>query len=147
MSETTAAPASKPAYDKPLPSIEPGTQPYWDALRRHELIYQRCRSCGHQYAPYQPVCPKCLGEDIEERQSSGHGKIYTFSVVHRAPTPAFKADLPYAVAIVELDEGFYLTTGITGCPADQVAIGMPVEVEYFAATESITLAKFKPRRA
>ena len=145
MSETTGSPAAKPAYDKPLPAVEPGTQPYWDALRRHELIYQRCRSCGHQYAPYQVVCPACLEEDIEERKSSGRGIIYTFSVVYRAPTPAFKPDVPYAVAIVQLDEGFYLTTGIVGCPVDKVQIGMPVEVEYFDATEKITLAKFKPR--
>lgn len=142
MSETKVQPAV--AYDKPLPSIEPGSQAFWDALRRHELIYQHCRACGHEYAPYQPVCPACLSEDLEDRKSSGRGTVYTFSTVYRAPTPAFKADLPYVVAIVQLEEGFYLTSNIVGCPADQVKIGMPVVVEYADVTPEVTLAKFRP---
>lgn len=133
-----------PAYDKPLPAIEPGAQPYWDALRRHELIYQKCRSCGTQFSPYQPLCPQCWSEEVDDRKSSGRGRVYTFSIVYRAPMPSFKADLPYAVAIVELDEGFFMTTNIIGCPPDQVRIGMPVEVEFVDATDDITLPKFRP---
>lgn len=136
--------ANAPAYDKPLPNIEPGTQPFWEALRRHELIFQHCLSCGTDFGPYQPLCPSCLSDKFEDRKSSGRGTVYTFSVVHRAPMPAFRADIPYVVALVALDEGFYLTTNIVGCPADEVKIGMPVEVEYFDVTPEVTLAKFRP---
>jgi uncharacterized OB-fold protein len=59
--------------------------------------------------------------------------------------PAFRPDVPYAVAIVELEEGFFLTTNIVGCPVEKVEIGMPVEIEYVDVTEQITLPKFKPR--
>jgi uncharacterized OB-fold protein len=142
MNRTTGLPT---VYDKPLPVIEPGTQPFWDALRKHELIYQRCRSCDQQFAPYQPVCPSCWSEDLEDCKSSGRGRIYTFSIVYRAPMPAFRPDTPYVVAIVELEEGVFLTTNIVGCPVDRVEIGMLVEVEYIDATEAITLPKFKPR--
>lgn len=143
MSNGTAQ-ANVPSYDKPLPDIEPGTQPFWEALRRHELIFQRCRSCEHEFGPYQPVCPSCLSEDLEDRKSNGRGTVYSFSVVHRAPMPAFRADIPYVVALVQLAEGFYLATNIVGCPADQVKIGMAVEVDYLDATPEITLARFKP---
>lgn len=143
MTDTTVS--QTPAYTKPLPSIEPGTQPFWDALRRHELVYQHCRECGHEYAPYQPVCPSCWSEDLADKKSSGRGTVYTFSVVYRAPTPAFKPDVPYVVAIVELEEGFYLTTTIVGCVAEEVKIGMAVEVDYADVTPEMTLAKFRPR--
>lgn len=147
MNKDATVQASVPAYDKPLPDIEPGTQPFWDALRRHELIFQHCGSCGHEFAPYQPVCPKCLSQDLEDRKSSGRGTVYSFSVVHRAPMPAFRADIPYVVALVQLEEGFYVTTNVVGCPVDQVSIGMEVEVDYLDATPEITLARFKPRGA
>lgn len=144
MSETNPV---ETTYAKPLPSVEPGTEPFWEALREHKLIYQHCRACGHEYAPYQPVCPNCWSEDLEDRESCGRGTIYTFSTVYRAPTPAFKPDLPYVVALVELEEGFYLTTNIIDCPAEEVHIGLAVEVVYADVTPEVTLAKFKPQAA
>jgi uncharacterized OB-fold protein len=145
MNNPSATPTPRPAYDKVLPTIEPGTQPFWDALRQRRLIYQKCRGCGNTFAPYQPVCPSCWSEDLEDRQSTGQGSIYTFSIVHRAPMPAFRPDLPYAVAIVQLDEGFYLTTNIVDCPVQDIQIDLPVRVEYVDVTADITLAKFRPR--
>ena len=135
----------KHPYEKPLPRPDPGTLPYWDALRRHELIYQRCRACHTRFAPYQPTCPNCWSDDVEDRKSSGLGTIYTFSIVYRAPVPAHRPDLPYAVAIVQLNEGPYYTTNIIGCPVDEIHVGMPVEVIFEDVTEQITLAKFRPR--
>jgi uncharacterized OB-fold protein len=131
-------------YDKLLPVIEPGAQPFWEALCRHELIYQCCRACKNSFAPYQPVCPACWSEDVLPQQSTGLGKVYTFSVVHRAPMPSFRPDLPYAVAIVELDEKFFVTTNIVDCPIDALHIGMRVEVQYVDVTDAVTLAKFRP---
>ena len=131
-------------YNKPLPSIDPGTERFWEALRQKELIYQRCRVCKREFSPYQPTCPSCWSADFEELKSSGRGTVYTYSTVYRAPTPEFRADLPYVVALIQLEEGFYMTSTIVGCPADEVRIDMPVEVEYFVATPEITLAKFHP---
>lgn len=145
MKDTGEVPVPRFAYDKPLPTIEPGTQPYWNGLRSHKLIYQKCRTCGYEFAPYQTICRSCWSDDLEDRTSIGRGKVYTFSIVHRAPLPAFRPDVPYAVAIVELDEGFFLTTNLVGCPVDKIEIGMPVEIEYVDVTEQITLPKFKPR--
>lgn len=140
-------PTKTAPYDKPLPAIEPGTQAFWDALREHRLVYQACRACGHRFAPYQVMCPACWSADVEDRDASGRGTVYTFSIVHRAPMPAFRPDVPYAVAIVQLDEGVYMTTNIVGCAMEEVRIGMPVEVEFVRATDDITLAKFRPARS
>jgi uncharacterized OB-fold protein len=144
MNHPSPATASLPVYDKVLPAIEPGTHPYWNALRQHRLIYQSCRVCRCTFAPYQLVCPSCWSEDLEDRQSTGRGIIYTFSIVHRAPMPAFRPDVPYAVAIVQMDEGFYMTTNIVGCEVQDVRINLPVQVEFVDVTEEITLPKFRP---
>jgi uncharacterized OB-fold protein len=58
--------------------------------------------------------------------------------------PAFRPDVPYAVAIVQMDEGFYMTTNIVGCEVQDVRINLPVHVEFVDVTEEITLPKFRP---
>lgn len=144
MTTTTDGQTTK-TYDKPLPDIAPGTEPYWNALREHRLIYQRCRDCGTTYAPYQPICRNCWSSNVEDLQSSGRGSVYSFSVVWRPPFPAFRPDVPYAVAWVQLEEGFYLTTNIVGCAHEDVHIDLPVEVVFDDVTPEITLARFQPR--
>jgi hypothetical protein len=141
-----ARPAPEAPYAKPLPSPDPETKPYWEALRQHKLLYQRCSDCGTKFAPYQAICPACWSDEVRDCEACGLGRIYTFSIVHRAPMPAFRADLPYAVAIVELAEGVYITTNIVDCPADEIRIGMDVEVTFDAVTPQITLPKFRPVR-
>jgi uncharacterized OB-fold protein len=141
---TTTHEHTTPGYAKTLPEIAPGTEPYWNALREHRLIYQRCRDCGTSYAPYQPTCRNCWSTNVEELQSSGRGTIYSFSVVWRPPFPAFKADVPYTVAWVGLEEGFYVTTNLIGCSNEDVRIDMPVQVVFDDVTPEITLARFAP---
>jgi hypothetical protein len=145
MSEITAQP-TKEAYAKPLPSPDPETKPYWEALRAHKLLFQQCSDCETKFAPYQALCPSCWSENVVDCEASGGGAVYTFSIVYRAPVPAFKADLPYAVAIVQLDEGVYFTTNLVGCSVTDVAIGMPVEVVFDDVSDTITLAKFHPTK-
>jgi uncharacterized protein len=140
------SPSAPQPYAKPLPSPDPETRPFWEALRGHRLLYQSCGGCGAGFAPYQAICPKCWSGDVVDCEASGRGTVYTFSTVYRAPMPAFKPDLPYVVAIVELEEGVYLTTNLVGCSADDVRIGMQVEVVFEDVTDGFTLAKFRPAK-
>jgi uncharacterized OB-fold protein len=64
--------------------------------------------------------------DMEWRQSKGEGVIATFTVVHRAPDPAFKADLPYVIAIIELDEGVRLMSNLVEFDVQSLFIGQRV---------------------
>ncbi len=132
--------------DKPLPGINEDSAPYWEGTRAGELRAQGCLDCGHLRFPPSILCPKCLGERAEWRRLSGRGKIYTFIIVHRPQHPAFFADAPYNVAIVELDEGIRLHTTIIQCPNDALAIGMPVEVVFDKINDEVTLPRFRPRR-
>jgi uncharacterized OB-fold protein len=76
--------------------------------------------------------------------SSGIGSVYTFAVYHAPIHPEFSADLPYVVAVVELDEGPHLLTNIVGCQPEEVACDMPVQVTWEDVTEEISLPKFRP---
>jgi uncharacterized OB-fold protein len=79
---------------------------------------------------HPPRCPRCLSENVEPSPVSGRGRVYTYTVNRRAWSPGL--EVPYVIAIVALDEqpDLRLMTNIVGCSPDEVAIGMPVQVEF-----------------
>ena len=133
------------AYDKPLPHITALARPFWEGTREHELRLQRCRACGSYQFPPQVLCRTCLAEELDWTATNGKATVYSFVVQHRPATPAFVDDVPYVVAVVELDEGPLMLTNIVGCAPDAVKVGMPVEVTFVDATDEITLYPFRPR--
>ncbi len=131
--------------ERPLPSSDPGTAPYWEGARRHELRLPRCRDCGEVHFYPRSLCPHCGSADLEWIAASGRGNVYSFTVVHRAPSSAFKARVPYVVAVVSLEEGPHLMTTLGGCDPGDVKIGMPVEVVWEDIDSGTTLPYFVPR--
>jgi len=132
--------------DKPLPAITEDGAPYWAATRSNELRVQRCTACSHLRFPPSVVCPKCLAFEHEWTKLSGRGRIYSFIIVHRPQHPGFYNDVPYNVAIVELEEGIRLHSNVVECDNGDLTIGMPVEVVFEKIDDEITLPKFRPRR-
>jgi uncharacterized OB-fold protein len=92
------------------------------------LLIQTCSGCGYRHSTPQEFCRSCHSEALEWREASGHGTIYSHTAVWRPQTAAF--DVPYVVAIVELDEGPYLLTNVIGCSPEDVGIGMEVELTF-----------------
>jgi len=141
---TATAPAA-PA--KPAPAVSPEMAPFWAAARRHELVVQRCTGCGALRFPAREICSRCLARGVAWQPVSGRGTVFTVAVMHQANHPAFAAEVPYAVAVVELDEGVRVTAQVTGSPAREVTIGMPVEVWWDAVSPEVTVPRFRPRTA
>jgi len=136
--------SSSPNYDKPLPEIDADNREFWDSCKRHEMRLQHCSACGYwRYYP-SPICHQCGSFEVEWRPITGLGTVYTFSVIHHPPVPAFSADIPYVYAVVELDEGPMMPTNIIGVASEDVAIGMRVQVTYDDVTPEVTLPKFAP---
>jgi uncharacterized OB-fold protein len=105
------------------------------------LRVQRCSACGaHVFIP-QPLCTACSSDELEWIQSAGTGVVYSFTIVHRAPHPAFAT--PYLVAIAQLDEGFEMLATLA-CEPSRAAIGMRVRVAFRAMSEAISLPYFTP---
>jgi len=131
-------------YNKPLPKLNADSKPFWSGCREHELRFQKCNKCGLIRWPPSIICPKCHSRDVRWIVASGRGKVYSFVVYHIAYQPAFKDDLPYTVAIVELEEGPHLLTNIVNCSPDDVSCDMPVKVMWDDVTEEFSLPKFEP---
>ena len=131
-------------YAKLLPFVDEDTAPFWEYCKKHELRMQKCTQCGHVRYPPGIVCPKCHSMEAEWTKLSGKGKVYSFSIYHQIYHESFSNDIPYAVAIINLDEGPGFISNITGCKLEDIKIDMPVEVYFEDVTDEFALPKFKP---
>jgi uncharacterized OB-fold protein len=131
-------------YRKPLPIPSSNSAPFWEGCRNHELLMQRCDRCGNFTFPPSGHCTQCLASTLTWTKTSGRGKIYSYVVYHRAYHPGFEQEIPYVVALVELDEGPRLITNIVGCDVRSVCCDTPVEVIFEDAADQTTLYKFRP---
>jgi len=132
-------------YRKPLPIPSRLSEPFWAACKNHELKIQRCGSCRAFRFPPAILCPECLSREVSWEKVSGRGKVFSFVVYRRLYHPGFEADLPYTVAVIELEEGARLLSNVIGIPPEQVTCDMPVEVVFEDVTPEVTLPKFRPR--
>lgn len=129
------------AARKPLPAPDADTARFWQGLREGKLLLQHCDDCRHVQYYQQALCRACGSENLVHRPASGRGKVHSFSVVHRAPGPAFKADVPYAVLLVELAEGPRMISTYVG--GDPVTFDMDVVLVCEQVSEEITLPRFR----
>ena len=134
------------AIAKPLPQPGPDMVPFFEAARRHQLVVQRCGGCGVLRFPARAICSRCLSRDATWVPVAGRGTVFSFAVMHQAVHPGFAAEVPYAVVVVQLDEGPRLLSNVVDCSVGEIRIGMPVDVTFDDVTPDVTLPKFRPRR-
>lgn len=131
---------------RPLPKLdEADTGAFWGATKEQKLNYQRCRSCGTLIWFPRAHCTGCLEGDLETLTAQGKGTIYSYSVVRQSYHPFFRNLVPYAVAYVDLDEGFRILTNITNVddPVNDLSIGQRVELSWEEYDE-VSIPLFKP---
>lgn len=133
-----------PDYNKPLPVIDEETRSFWEYCKKHELRMQKCKRCGHIRYPISILCPRCSSLEAKWTPLSGKGTIYSFTIYRVAYHPAFKGDIPYVVAIIQLAEGPRMESNVIGCKVEDVRVEMPVKVSFEDVTDQVTLPKFMP---
>ena len=132
------------ALVKPLPIPDGDTIEFWKGLARGELLLQHCLDCAQVHYYQQGLCRLCGSERLEHRPASRRGRVYSYSVVYRAPGPAFREDTPYAVLLVELEEGPRMISSLVGGDPERVTIDMPVRLVFERINDEITLPRFRP---
>ncbi|CAN5829701.1 OB-fold domain-containing protein [soil metagenome] len=130
---------------KPGPAASPLTRPFWDAAREERLLIQHCRSCTRWVFYPRQRCPHCWADELEWREASGRARIVSFTVVQRAGHPAFADDVPYVVALIDLEEGPRMLTNIVELTLSELDVGDAVEVAW-QHHPSHSLPQFRPVR-
>jgi uncharacterized OB-fold protein len=132
---------------RPLPTLEGLSKEFYEWCKRGELRFQRCADCGAWRHVPREMCAECGSAKWKWTRSSGRGSVFTWTVAARAMHPAFADDVPFAPAVIELDEGVRLLSRVVDCPPEELEIGMPVEVVFEDVAPEITLPKFRRTRA
>jgi len=132
-------------YTKPLPTITDENREFWEGAKRGKLRMQKCGDCGHIRYPISHVCPKCLSYNFNWTDLSGRGEVFSYIVFYQLYNKAFEKDIPYNVALVQLEEGPRMYSNVVGVDNDAVKVGDKVEVTFDPVTPEVTIPRFKPR--
>jgi uncharacterized OB-fold protein len=132
---------------RPLPDTRNAGERFWTAAAEGTLLVPKCNACSRTFWHPRPRCPHCGSASVDWIRSSGQGTVHTFTVVRQSGDPYFKSKLPYAVAMIELDEGIRLMSNIVETPLEVLHIGMRVEVMFEAASGGIAIPLFRAQRS
>ncbi|MFD5394571.1 bifunctional MaoC family dehydratase N-terminal/OB-fold nucleic acid binding domain-containing protein [Streptomyces sp. NPDC127097] len=158
-------PPQYPRPRRPRPVINRDNAGFWEGVRGHRLLIQRCTGCRTLRFPWLPGCNSCGSPEWDTVEASGAGTVFSYVVMHHPPFPAFTmpdapADGagpdavasgaagsgtagPYAVGLIELAEGVRMVSNIVGVPYDKVRIGMAVRLEFLCVDEELELPVFR----
>ena len=130
---------------KPRPEPTPTSQPYWDGLRQHEIRIQYSPSSGEYVFYPRLLAPRTLADDLEWREISGLGTLYTFTVADRPTAPQWSDALPQLLAVVQWDEGPRLSTEMTNVEPGDLVVGMRVKPVFDDDAEGgVTMLRYEP---
>jgi len=97
--------------------------------QRYRNEVARCTSCGAMHFPPRRICDQCGGRDFRRQPMSETGKVVTYTVIRTAP-PGFANQVPYVVAVLEMDDGTRLMAQVADVAPNEVRIGMKVTLEF-----------------
>jgi len=117
--------------------VNPEIAPFFEAARKGCFLVKRCGDCGKSHWYPRAICPFCGSLDTEWMESTGKGRIHAFSIMRRA-------DPPFAIAYVILEEGPMVLTNIVDCDFDRLAIDQAVHVVFKMADNDVPVAMFTP---
>ena len=136
--------ALEPGRARPEPT--PETRHFWDGIKAGKLLLQRCGDTGKPYFPPRPFSPYTGTRNVEVFEASGRATLYSY-VIHHRPVPGFTP--PYAIAVVELEEGPRMMTNIIDCPQtpEALVLDMKLPVAFVPRDDKISLPLFRPAPA
>lgn len=113
------------------------SQPFWEAAADGTLLLRHCGACARTFHYPRSICPLCGSSRTEWRKACGMGVIYACSVARRA-------DPPYCIAYVTLDEGPIMLSNIVNASLETIRIGQRVRAVFVRGTDGRTLPMFEP---
>jgi len=129
--------------NKPMPLATPTSQPFWEGLKQGKILLQHCGDCsGWTFYP-RSHCSHCLSANVQFKEVSGKGQLYTYTVARIPTLPEFAGPEPQIMAVVELDEGVRVNSTLVGVSEENLEVGLRVKpVRARVAEDGTVLLRF-----
>ena len=134
---------SEQTVSKPIPEADEASRPFFEGGMKGKLMLMKCTDCGAHRMPARMHCDVCLSTNVAWVEASGRGTVRTFGVMHQKYHPGFYPEMPYNLALIELEEGPRLVSNVVGVANDQIRVDMAVRVD-FEVHEDSAIPKFRP---
>ena len=129
---------------KPIPAPDAASAEFFAGAARGKLVVQRCKECGVWRFQARVRCDACRSAEAEWAETSGRAVLVSHARVHQKYHPAFEAELPYNIAVVELAEGPRMLTNLVDIEGVALKAGLELEVTFAEAGEGVWIPKFRP---
>lgn len=135
--------------NKPLPAITDQTRPFWTAARNGKLVLQKCQQCATFNFFPKPWCIECGGRALVWTEAKPFGTVYSYTISRSVAmnSPAWQADLPMLMCLIDLDDGARMYAQLTDCLPHDIRIGMRVRAHFEAISDEAGIPKFRPADA
>lgn len=132
---------------KPVPVPDQTSEFFWAGANRGQLLVQKCPQCHRFQYPPTVCCEYCQTRDLDVVEVSGRGSLYAMAVMHQAFLPDFAEDVPYTIALVDLDDapGARMLTNIVDQSERILQSGDPLQV-VFERRGDVAIPQFRPLR-
>jgi uncharacterized OB-fold protein len=127
-----------------MPVLRGEERIYFERAAQGELVFQTCESCGARQWYFRTVCVECTGTDLATTRASGRGVVHSFTTLYRAGHPSRSGDVPYTIALIDLDEGVRVFSELADCDPDAARVGLPVTVRFDRVDDDLVLPVFVP---
>ena len=132
------------AYQRPLPKLRNSMAiEFYDYCKQHQLRFQRCTDCRAWRHLPRDMCAKCGSFNWEWAQSSGKGKVFSWTTAVQPMLAQFADMVPYSPVVIEMEEGVRLVSWLTDVEPDDLRLDLPVEVVFDDVTPEVSMPKFK----
>ncbi|HEV2579562.1 MAG TPA: Zn-ribbon domain-containing OB-fold protein [Ktedonobacteraceae bacterium] len=130
---------------RPLPTVTEVNRPFWEGCRQGKLLLQYCDACQQSQFYPRLYCMRCGGQQVRWIEASGRGVVYSYTVIRQNKSPEFRDDVPYNVALIELEEGPHMMSNVIDIAPDDLRVDLPVVVVFDPVSDEISLPRFRPR--
>lgn len=129
----------------PLPDPSAEDWPYWEACQQRRLVIRFCNACRQFFHPPAPSCAHCGSTDLDWKQVSGNGTVFSYTVAHHASHKILKGALPYNIVVVLLDDAddVRLVSNLVDTAAEDLRIGLPVTIHWDEVDSGRLLPRFR----
>ncbi len=136
----------EPVRGKPLPEITDLTRPFWTAAKAGRLVLQKCQRCATVNFHPKPWCIECGSRELAWTDAQPFGTVYAHTISRSVAMnyPAWQAELPVLMCLIDLDDGARMYGQVTHCAPEALQVGMRVQAYFEAISDEAGIPKFRP---